>query len=747
MITHRTREGNVAVARSLADFLAERANGKGSVTHGDREGRRLCQGLCEAVESLHASGAVHGALRPSVFHVGSDGVVTLLPRSTSPLGSTTLQYASPEVAGGAAPTAASDAFSLALILVEVLAGGPMRAGSEEEIAALAEDGIAPVPDGVPERLKALVVRSTALAPESRPTPAQWRAAFEREPRAAASRAPLLVLMICVVGLSVGLGLSQRRAAEARDRSAGRLSQARATFEGLLLGTYDELERVDGIEPLAAAGARALASIESEGYGEGLDDREMLAVALVWNGRAQRLLGSLPEAKQHFRRAIEVTSELEGRPFAIEGEVAARIALGEMGVEERNFKVARGQFGRAIELCEGAIRDGAADRSLRLAHVRALISLGDVSMSSGRSSAPRALNLFTRARKALEDPEVAQDSASLDVLELRCDLGKLAANMAFQAGKRDQAVDLLNEHVELADDLVGRDPGSGRARWTLARGADVLARSQRELGRFQEAVESHRRSIEAWRLLREMEPAKIAWQREWAKSAALLADSLRLVGRVDEAVQLHRDSIELMDGLMASGDLPKSFTLDVMQQQLSCTEAFLASGEILRAREELRELRSRRAKVAPATLKPRQAKDLGIRVDLVEAELLLAQGRWAGARSKVLAVMNAIQAEAMAGDDRRFRLDRARALIVSGAVADAEGDVELASSSRQRSLGLLVQLCKERPLDPQPIALRALVLFTLGRDLQAEEAIRSLDEMGVQDARLVALRAAAQKLRR
>jgi hypothetical protein len=102
---------------------------------------------------------------------------------------------------------------------------------------------------------------------------------------------------------------------------------------------------------------------------------------------------------------------------------------------------------------------------------------------------------------------------------------------------------------------------------------------------------------------------------------------------------------------------------------------------------------------------------------------------------------------MAGDDRRFRLDRARALIVSGAVADAEGDVELASSSRQRSLGLLVQLCKERPLDPQPIALRALVLFTLGRDLQAEEAIRALDEMGVQDARLVALRAAAQKLRR
>ena len=263
MITHRTREGNVAVARSLADLLAERAIGKGSVTRGDREGQRLCKGLCEAVESLHASGTVHGALRPSVFQLDVDGKVSLLPRTTSPLGSTTLQYASPEVARGAAPTAASDAFSLALVLMEVLVGGPVRTGSQEEIAALAQDGLAPLPDGFPERLQALAVRSTALEPASRPTPARWRAAFERQPHTRTPRGPLLVLLTCVVGLTVVLGVSQQRAAEARDRSAGRYSEARATFEGLLLGTYDELDRVEEIGPLAAAGARALASIDQK----------------------------------------------------------------------------------------------------------------------------------------------------------------------------------------------------------------------------------------------------------------------------------------------------------------------------------------------------------------------------------------------------------------------------------------------------------------------------------------------------
>lgn len=699
------------------------------------------------MESLHASGVVHGALRPSVFQVGDDGLVSLLPRTTSPPGTSTLRYASPEVARGAGATAASDAYSLALVLMEVLVGDPVRTGSEKEIAALAEDGIAPVPGGVPERLQALVVRSTALEPASRPTPAQWRAAFEQQRAGGVSRGPVLALSVCVVGLTLGLGLSQRRAAEARDRATIRLSDARASFEGLLLGTYDELERVDEIGPLAAAGARALASIEMEGAGGGLDDQEMLAVALVWNGRAQRLVGSLPEAKGHFRRAIEVASALHGRPRALEGEVAARIALGELGVEERDFREARAQFGRAIELCEGAIENGAADRSLRLAQVRALISLGDVSMSSGRSSAPRALNLFNRARKALEDPDLVQDGASLDVLELRCDLGKLAANMAFQAGNRNQAVDLLNEHVGLAEDLIERDPGSGRARWTLARGADVLARSQRELGRYLEAIEAHHTSIEAWRLLREMEPGKTSWHREWAKSAALLADSLRIVGQGEEAVQLHRESIQLMDELMASGDLPASFQLDVLQQQLSCTEAYLAEGEILRAREELRGLRSRRAKAGPAALKHRRAGDLMIRANVVEAELLLAQGRWTGAKQKALAVMNAIQAEAMAGDDRRLRMDRARALLVSGAVAEAEGDNELAASSRERSLGLIVELRKRRPVDPQLIALQARVLFTLGRDQEAEDAIGTLNEMGVQDARLTALKAAAQQLRR
>jgi len=747
VIESRTLEGRTAVVRSLADFLAARTTGEGDAGTAGRETERLARALAEAVGSYHAGGKTHGALRPSVFQISAEGTVTLLPGAGASTGKAVLQYASPEVAHGEAPTPASDVFSLSLVLLELFAGTPVRSGAEEEISALAEEGLASIPDGVPERLANLALRSAASQPEQRPTVALWQAALGEQPAPDAPRRGLRLLGACVVLLALGLGLSERRAAEARDRSTVRLNDARAVFEGLLLSTYDQLERVDELGPLAAAGERALALIEAAERSGDRPSGPMLAKALVWNGRAQRILDEPAAAAAHFERAIEVSAAPGGGREAVEVEVTARVALGELAVDQRDFKAARTHFGRAISLCESALGEEAAGRAYRIAHVQALIGIGDVAMSSGKKSAARALNYFSRARMALEDPEFGVESAALDVLVLRCDLGKLEANMAFQTGQRGRAIELLEGHVALAQDLIERDPGLERSRWTLARGADVLARAQREVGRPQEAVQAHRTSVEAWRLLREMAPKNVAWQREWAKSTSLLADSLRLVGQIDESVRLHRASIELMEAMMTAGELAPSFMLDVIQQELSSAEGLLSIGEVRRARGVLRDVRSRLSDVDPASLKRRRGDNLGIRANLVEAELMLSEGRWPGAKAKALTIMKVIQAEAMRGSDRGLRLDQARALLVSGAVAEVEGDSELATENRERALGLLVELRKERPADPELMALRARALFTLGRDLEAEKAIDTLDQLGFKDARLTAVRAAASALRR
>ena len=234
---------------------------------------------------------------------------------------------------------------------------------------------------------------------------------------------------------------------------------------------------------------------------------------------------------------------------------------------------------------------------------------------------------------------------------------------------------------------------------------------------------------------------------YKRQTSLLADSLRLVGRVEESVKLHQGSISVLEEMMASGDLAHSFMTDVIQQELSSAEGLLSIGELRQARAELRSARSRLGKAKPASLKQRRGGDLGIRAGLIDAELLLAEGRWPGARARALRVMEAIQARAMRGSDRGLRLDRARALLVSSAVAEIEGNSELAVGNGERALGLLDELRKERPAEPELMALQARAHFTLGREVEAEKAIEALDELGFRDARLTALRAAASQLSR
>ena len=747
MIVNRTPEGVSEIARSLADLLSGRGGEEPARLSG-AELERLGLALCEALEALHAAGETHGSLRPSVVQVMSDGAVTLLPSADSSAQVPRLQYAAPEVARGGQPTPASDVFSLALILFELFDGGPARVGDAGEIRGLAEDGVAPIPDALPRRLGNLAARSVLADPKLRPTAAAWRSALGSPSRvSAAQRSPLALLGLAVIGLIVALGWSQRNAAEASDRAEARILDARGAFEGLLLGTYDELERVEAIAPLAAAGARALAAIEGAPGATTPRDRELLAVALVWNGRAQRRLGDPEAAKVHFMRAVDAAGALPPGTVATETEVAARIALAELAVEQRDFKAGRAHYDRAVRLCQDAISSGGADRALRVDQVRALIGLGDVTMSSGNQSAERALKVFGRARAALEAPGIGGEADALDLMVLRCDLGKLEASMAFKSGQRERAVELLEGHVLLARKLVERDPGSPRSRWTLARGADVLARAQREVGQPQAAVRSHRVSVEAWRLLREMEPRNDAWRREWAKSTALLADSLRMVGAVEESVELHGESVRVMESMIGAGELSAAFRLNVIGQELSAAEGLLAAGEVRSARARLMGARRRLGKLPPAERTDRRGTDLGIRSTLVEAEVLLAEGRWATAGEKTLVVMQRIQQRSLAGTDRPLRLDRARALLVSGAVKVVEGDEELATNMRERALGVIDELRRERPKDPELIALRARALFTLGRDAAGEKAAEGLDRIGYRDARLSAVRAASRQLRR
>ncbi|MDR6119108.1 hypothetical protein QE370_002292 [Aeromicrobium sp. SORGH_AS981] len=152
---------------------------------------RLLGGVADALAAAHAADIVHRDVKPAniVLAEGSRPVLVdfgiAIGVSREPLTQTgnvlgTVDYISPEQARGVTATGASDVYSLGLVAYQCLTGtSPFR--RETSVAtALAQVGeeLPPLPDGVPEPLRRLVVAMTDKDPLKRPTAAQVRDAVQ-----------------------------------------------------------------------------------------------------------------------------------------------------------------------------------------------------------------------------------------------------------------------------------------------------------------------------------------------------------------------------------------------------------------------------------------------------------------------------------------------------------------------------------------------------------------------------------------
>jgi hypothetical protein len=144
--------------------------------------------LVQGVAAIHAAGKLHRDLKPSNVLVTPEGRVVILDfgvatelrdtgwgaggGSGETVGS--LRYMAPEqLDEERAPNAASDWYSVGVILYEALVGRPPFAGSASDVMTL-KSNVDPVPpaacaDGVPTDLDALCVALLRREPEGRPT--------------------------------------------------------------------------------------------------------------------------------------------------------------------------------------------------------------------------------------------------------------------------------------------------------------------------------------------------------------------------------------------------------------------------------------------------------------------------------------------------------------------------------------------------------------------------------------------------
>jgi serine/threonine-protein kinase len=151
---------------SLADLLVARA------TLDPEEVVGLLVPVCGAIAALHAAGVVHGDLKPSNILLAADGspfVADLVDTTTGTAG--TPAYLDPTEVGGR-PSPAGDAYALAVVAYEALAGCVPYGGDAAEARAAASVGAhrsLRQRAAIPAPLADLVERALALDRSARPT--------------------------------------------------------------------------------------------------------------------------------------------------------------------------------------------------------------------------------------------------------------------------------------------------------------------------------------------------------------------------------------------------------------------------------------------------------------------------------------------------------------------------------------------------------------------------------------------------